>query len=47
MKKIISTIIVIALLGAATTIKNIESTNYGTLITFKNNTGYFIEKNKI
>lgn len=47
MKKIlkmtgIALTIMVALIGMS--IKNIENTEYGTLITFRDNTGYFIEK---
>lgn len=47
MKKIlkITGIMAIAILAiTVTTIKNIESTESGTLITFRDNTGYYIEK---
>lgn len=47
MKKIIKGLAIvltsIALIGAAT-IKDVQMTEYGTQITFRDNTGYFIEK---
>ena len=47
MKKIIRGLAIvltsIALIGTAT-IKDVQMTEYGTQITFRDNTGYFIEK---
>lgn len=36
-------ILVVGAIGVVA-IKNIENTEYGTLITFRNDSGYFIEK---
>lgn len=42
-KIILSSIIITGIFGMFS-IKNIETTNKGILVTFKNNTGYFMEK---
>ena len=42
MKKVISIFIILAILLFAS-IKNVESTNTGCQITFRDNTGYYIE----
>lgn len=42
--KILGAALLIGGMVFGSSIKNIETTNYGTLITFKNDTGYFMER---
>lgn len=44
MKKVLTIITVITILTGTLLIKDIESTNSGMMITFRDNTGYYLEK---